>query len=196
MNMISRQGAQPRPLPSEFADSQAWMGFLRPLLLVVGNPPTREDFARKCDAFAFFLKIPTEMLTTWRQQEAGARFKFFPTPAEVQEWLAPDLAARRDTAARRDVLGDTPALPAPPTQLRPERTPEEIAAARAAVQAFKAGLAETKREARSDQARPLSEGHLLAQYEALAAKGNAVAAFRAKALRARYARDLAQEAAE
>jgi hypothetical protein len=172
VNMISRPAA---PQPN----------------LSVGQALERAAYEGRCQAIAFALPdVPADLLTEWRQREACRRFKFFPTPAEIADWLAPDLAARRETAERRQMLA------APPPQPRPERTPEEIAAARAKVQEFRAGLAETKREARSDQARPLSEGHLLAQYEALAAKGNAVAAFRAKALRTRYARQLAQEAAE
>jgi len=181
MNMISRPAAQQ---PNRFADFAAWAAFLKPVNMSVGQPLDRDMYAGRCQAIAFALTdVPMDLLTTWRQQEACRRFKFFPTPAEIHEWLAPDLAARRETAERRQMLA------APASEQRAERTPEEIAAARAKVQEFMAAQVETKREARSDQARPLSEGHLIAQYEALAAKGDELAKLRLTALRARQERD-------
>ena len=107
-----------------------WGEFLRPLLLAVSNPPSREDYAAKCQVIAVALShIPADMLTGWRQRDILRAFKFFPTPAELDEWFAPAVADRRQTDALK-------ALPAPKPEPRAERTPEEIAEVRAKVQAF------------------------------------------------------------
>jgi hypothetical protein len=114
-----------------FATAHDWAVFLKPLLLAVAQPPSARDFGARVAAIAFALnEVPVDLLTEWRQREAMARFKFFPVPAELAEWLAPAIADRRDSRARRLALAA--AVP----QLRPDHSAEEVAQVRAASQAF------------------------------------------------------------
>lgn len=157
MNVVDFPPRGPRA-----ADARDWSAFLRPLAIAeIPGCPSREAFAGRCASIAFALpNVPAEMLTEWRQREALARFKFFPTAAEIAEWLAPDLKARRETA-------DLKALPAPKPEPRGPRTIEELTAVRAKVQEF---MAERNKAADGSDLPPvepryLSEGHLIAALE-------------------------------
>jgi hypothetical protein len=99
------------------------------------------------------------------------------------------------------------ALAAPPPEKRPERTPEEIAAAKAKVQEFMAerNAATQERVQLEAKARPLSDGHLILQYEMIIAEAKKLGQIHnphAEMARMRLgaagqaARDLAREAAE
>lgn len=186
MTYYSRQGA---------ADASAWAGFLRPLLAVVPNPPGREDFAARCKAMAFAMpEVPEDLLGGWRQQDVLRRFKFFPSPAEIWEWLSPDICQARQSRALRERLAGTKALPAPPPE---PKTTEAIAAVLASVQAFKAERnAATERviPEEAPKAAYLPEQFLLFQYErehkaAVLAGSQCVGAlaFRIEALRRKLA---------
>lgn len=162
--------------------------FLRPLLAALNSRPSREEFTARCAAIAFALpRIPTSLLTPWRQREALARFKFLPSPAEISEWLVPDLRDERERADQTERLS----LPAPQSE-RVTRTAEEIAEVRAKIAAFEA---EVRANEVANASRPkvspcyLSERALLAHYEASAKMGNRAAAFRAEQLRKRVGPD-------
>lgn len=157
-----------------------WEQFLRPLTAAVRNPPSRDDFKAKCAACADSLAIPAEWLTPHRRREITARFEFFPSVREVDDFFADDKRHQMDMAAYRDRSGYL-AAPEPP----PPLTEEQKAAALAQAAAFKAEMAErTQRDAPKATPRHLSQPHLLAYYERLAAQGNAAAAVRVQTLRA------------
>lgn len=176
MNAIDR----PRQQPLGFAGAEDWSMFLRPLLAALNSRPSREEFTARCAAIAFALpRIPTSLLTPWRQREAVARFKFLPSPAEISEWLAADLRDERERADRAERLS----LPAP----QPEpvtRSAEEIAAVSAKVRAFVAEVNDREAQQRrpaADRPATLSEGVLIEHYRRLAENGNKAAAFRVQA---------------
>ena len=118
------------------------------------------------------------MLTEWRQREAMRRFKFFPSVAEVQEWLAPDLRDDRETQHLR--------LSRPePEPDRGPRTLAEIEAVRAkAAEARRVLMPDTAPQQRAPvRAAYLTPAQLLPELDRLAAQGNAIAATRAAAIR-------------
>ena len=82
--------------PNSPAAAQDWAAFLKPLLAAVATRPTEAEFHARCAAIAFAMPdVPRSMLRQWRQREALTRFKFLPSPAEISEWLGPDLAEAR-----------------------------------------------------------------------------------------------------
>jgi hypothetical protein len=179
VNVISRPTE-----PSRMATAEDWATLMRPLLAALNSKPSREEFNARAVAMAFALPdVPADMLTGWRQRDLVRRFKFLPSPAEIEEWLSDALRDRKATAALLS-------LPAPKPEPRAERTPEEIAEARAKVQAFMAerNAAGGPAELAPVEPRYLSDGHLLASLEKIAAEGGPCAGasrLRANALRAR-----------
>src|SRR3954470_10448321 len=102
-----------------YAQAEDWAEFLKPLLPALNARPSREEYLTRCGSIAFAMSVPMELLTDWRQREAVRRFKFLPSPAEVDEWLAPDL--REWQAAR-----PKPRVQGLVVEARVERTPDEI----------------------------------------------------------------------
>lgn len=172
MNALTVTG---QPTPS--ATARDWAVFLRPLLASIANPPSREDFALRCEALAAALPdVAAEMLVSWRQEEAMRRFHFMPSVAEIAEWLHEELAGRRETAARlSDYLPEAKHLPAPSSC---ERAASEIEAVRAKVQAFMAERNSVAVLEREGEVKPayLTETMLLRQYEAMGKAGEVRAA--------------------
>jgi hypothetical protein len=121
----------------EPADAEAWRQFLQPLGIVVRNPPTPAALGTFAAACAMAMRdIPASLLTGDAQREACRRFAFWPSCADLDEWLRP-LAApmRADLAAMRRIAA---ALPPPPA---PERmTPKQIEAASATLTALREEL--------------------------------------------------------
>lgn len=179
MNAIDR----PRSQPLGFATAEDWGMFLRPMLAALNSKPSREEFGARCAAIAFAMpRVPVALLTPWRQRESLQRFKFLPSPAEVSEWLAPDLRDDRERAERAERLA--PPAPAPAATTR---TAEEIAAVSAKVRAFVAEVRDREAQERrpiADRPATLSEGTLIEHYRRLAENGNKAAAFRVQAYEA------------
>lgn len=162
--------------PTASATARDWAVFLRPLLASIANPPSREDFALRCEALAAALPdAAAEMLVSWRQEEAMRRFHFMPSVAEVADWLREELAGRRETASR--VSAYLPAREALPAPSSCERTVSEIEAVRAKVQEFMAerNLASVLER---EEVKPayLTETMLLRQYETMGKAGEVRAA--------------------
>jgi hypothetical protein len=177
-------GTEPKAGPRE------WAVFLKPLVASVRNPPSADEFRAKISAIAFALPdVPARFLAAeWRQRDAMRRFAFWPAAADLAEWLAPDLAAARDTRGR---TAEAAAI-SPPT--RPDaRTAEEIAAVKAKVAALKTDMATgTPDRPKLDVcAAYLTGPQLLASLEREIARGgdNAALKARAKALRQRMGGD-------
>lgn len=107
------------------ATAAEWRQFLRPLAAAVARPPESAEFDMRVSAIAFGLgDMPAVILSEARQREALRRFRFWPTPAEVAEWLLPE-ATRMRTRLRalREFADRKP--PAPPAPPRPEDTAAE-----------------------------------------------------------------------
>jgi hypothetical protein len=148
----------------------------------VSNPPPPEDFSGRAAAIAGACDVPAHMLTEWRQREAMRRFKFFPSVAEVQEWLAPDLKDERETQRLRLARPE-------PEHERGPRSLEEIAAVRAkAAEARRVLLPDTAPQQRAP-VKPLylTPAQLLPELDRLAKQGNAIAATRAAHIRKQLA---------
>ena len=165
-----------------------WAEFLKPLAMCVRNKPGREDFLATASAMAAALPdVPASLLVGWRQQEAMRRFAFWPSPADVAEWLAPELRGMRESAELRQRLAG-PALEGPPERRNGPRSLDDILAVRARAREFQAEM-QAREAARPTREPPravaLSERQLLATYERLAKEGNAAAATRVAALRRR-----------
>lgn len=144
----------------------------------MSNPPNADDFNARTAAIAGACDVPAHMLTEWRQREAMRRFKFFPSVAEVQEWLAPDLRDERETAALR--------LPRPePEADRGLRSMDEILAVRAKAAEARAVLRAAETPAGMAEVKPryLTPAQLLPELDRLAKQGNTIAATRAAAIR-------------
>jgi hypothetical protein len=173
--------------PNSPATADDWATFLRPLLAAVSMRPSREEFAARSAAIAFALPdVPLSMLRQWRQREALTRFKFLPSPAEIAEWLGPDLAeARRTEQLRIQADENRKRLKAP--RVEPIDYDARREYARAKVEALKAAMLGDTLPAEAPKAIPLylSEGALLMQYRALAADGNTAAVTRIAALEKR-----------
>lgn len=144
------------------ADPADWRRFLMPLGAVVQNPPTGENLERDMRALAFAMPdMPAAIFTTDRQREAIRRFKFWPRPAELSEWLAP--AA---TAARAPLHGLRRIIEAKPAE-RPTQSPEERARISQGLRDLAAELKGRETTATDRPAinpRPLSDGALLESY--------------------------------
>lgn len=173
-------GTEPKAGPRE------WAVFLKPLVASVRNPPSADEFRAKISAIAFALPdVPARFLAAeWRQRDAMRRFAFWPAAADLAEWLAPDLAAARDTRGR------TAEVAAIAASNRPEaRTAEEVAAVKAKVATLKADLATGTPDRPRLDVRPayLNSAQLLTSLEREIAEGgdNAALKARAKALRQR-----------
>lgn len=161
------------------ATAEDWARFLRPLLAAVPNPPDADDFRKRISAIAFALPdVPRHMMTEWRQRDALRRFKFWPSAADLAEWLAPDLRDERETQHLR--------LPKPAAE--PERGPRtlaEIEAVRAKAREARAVLMTDTAPQQRAPVKPhyLTPAQLLPELDRLAAQGNAIAATRAAHIR-------------
>jgi hypothetical protein len=181
--------------------------WLAPVNLASRNPqPEREFTARVRGIAAMVDDLPCGAFTAETRRSLPG---FFPSADDVRKAVEPEARRLRAKADALDAaLWQQPQQDDRP-QPRPERTPEEIAAARAKVEEFMAernAATATQREAMPAMARPLSEGHLILQYEKIIAEAKKLgqihnphaemARMRLNALRAKHARELAQEAAE
>lgn len=164
---------------SRMASFIEWEQFLRPLAVAVRNQPTREDFKAKCAACADSLAIPAEWLTPHRRREVTARFEFFPSVREVDEFFADEKRHVMEMATLTSRVGYLPA-PEPAGPL----SPEQVEVVMEKVAQLRKDLAATiTRDAPKAEPRYLNDIQLLAAYERLAAQGNQACAFRAAQLR-------------
>lgn len=166
---------------SRYATADDWARFLAPLATAVKGAVTRQDVIARAAACAEALAIFPEWLTPQRRRDAMAAFQFWPSVAEIGGLFTADQRHAMEMRA----LTARPALPAPE---RGPRSMAEILAVQQTAQAFKAEMAaRTSRAAPGSvdrpTPRPLPHAQLLAQYDALAARGNAAAKARAAALR-------------
>jgi len=171
--------------PTKAATAEDWARFFKPCLLAYGNPPADAEFRARMVAIAFAMDdVPADMLTPFRQREAARRFRFLPLPAEIAEWLAPDLAERRRTMALRAAVDFSAPRISAPDQAAP-RTDAERAAARDKVAMIRAAITSdlSRGEAKVVRRSPVDAETLLNIYERLAAQGNRAAATRAASLR-------------
>jgi hypothetical protein len=176
MNEIAKQ--------TKSATAEDWARFFKPCLLAFGNPPADAEFRARMVAIAFAMDdVRADMLTPFRQREAARRFKFLPLPAEIAEWLAPDLAERRRTmAAIAAAASSAPRISA--DQPAP-RTDEARAAARDKVAMIRAAIINdlTRGEVKRVRRAPVDDDALIETYERMAKEGNRAAATRAASLR-------------
>ena len=166
------------------ATAEEWSWFLKPLVMGVAQPPGESDFKARVSAVAFAMPdVPASMLTEFRQREAVRRFRFFPTPNEIAEWLAPDLADRRRTLAVR-AAADFSAPRIAADQPAP-RTEADRAAARDKVAMIRAAITRdlTRSEIKPVPRAPVDNETLIEAYERMAKQGNRAAATRAASLR-------------
>lgn len=180
--------------------------WLAPVNLASRNPQPEREFAARVRGIAAMVDdLPCGAFTAETRRSLPG---FFPSADDVRKAVEPEARRLRAKADALDAaLWQQPQQDDRP-QPRPERTPEEIAAARASVQAFMAerNAATQERVQLEAKARPLSEGHLILQYEMIIAEAKklgqihnphaAMAQMRLNALRAKHRRELAREAAE
>lgn len=171
---------------AQIATVEDWSRFLRPVALAVRNIPGDDDFRTRVAAIAHAVKVPAEWLRQpWRQQEAMRKFQFWPAVFDVAELFAEDLKAEAERRDRRARL----AAPEPVRALSDalnNRTPEAIAHVRAAARSLAAEIAgDGPQAARKVEPQHLSDGAMLAHYDAMASQGNRAAAARAAILRRR-----------
>lgn len=167
------------------ATAEEWSRFLKPLVMGVAQPPTEADFMARVSAIAFAMPdVPTSMLTEFRQREAVRRFRFFPTPNEIAEWLEPDLADRRRTMAVRAAIDFSAPRIAAPDQRAPW-TDADRAAAREKVAMIREAITSdlTRGEVKHVRRAPVDDETLVEACERLAKEGNRAAATRAASLR-------------
>jgi hypothetical protein len=167
------------------ATPQQWAEFLRPLIPVVGNPPTRDAFKAYIASVVFgFGDIPSGVLTEDRSRQAVRRYKFWPTGEDLDKWLSPFVHALRDErrALERLRRGAAPTPVARPAE-PPILTDDERAAAVSLLRAV------PRNESTDVRASYVDDAALLGAYERIAAEnpglnGNAartrVAALRKK----------------
>lgn len=93
------------------ADAEDWRKFLLPLVTMVANAPEKDAFERDCRALAFSMPdMPASLFTVDRQREAIRRFKFWPKPAELNDWLGPiSFRARMPLHGLKRILEHSPA---------------------------------------------------------------------------------------
>lgn len=166
-----------------YATANDWARFLKPVAAGVRNPPTEGDFRARVAAIAHALPdVPAIWLgQAWRQREAMAAWQFWPSAADVAEWVAPYRREERATADMRHRL----AAPAPEPERGPRSAAEILAVKQAAAAVMAAATAPQPNARPTAKALPLSEGALLAIYERDAAEGNTIAAYRAACIRER-----------
>lgn len=172
--------------PAHYATPEDWARFLRPVAMAVRNTPDDEQFRARVTAVSHAVRVPAEWLRqSWRQQEAMRKFQFWPAVFDVAELFAEDLKAEAERRDRRARL-------APPEPVRAlsealnTRTPEAIAHVKAVARAMAAEIAGNgPQHDKAIQPQHLSEGAMLAHYDALAHQGNRAAAARAALLRRR-----------
>jgi hypothetical protein len=148
--------------------------------------PSASEFAAKVAAITFAMpSVTTDMLSERKQRDAMRRFKFFPGPAEIAEWLEPEI---KEQARFNQAM----AIEAPRPEIRGPRTLEELAYAAEAMKKIKANLSGLNPDAPAElppvKPRYLSEGHLLAQLDQIVREGGPCAGaskLRADAIRAR-----------
>lgn len=140
-----RRRAQP-------ASADAWDDFLRPLVAATRNPPTQKDFLAFVAAAAVALDgIPARLLTDQRRAAAVRRFDFWPSVADLANWLEPE--AREERAALLAMQRLASPKPDVAVAVAPEpRTPEVVAAVADKMRALRAEL-----HARDEAARPVRE---------------------------------------
>jgi hypothetical protein len=164
--------------PRRMAGVNDWAKFLAPLVASVRNKPDSSEFTPFCAACADALAIPAAWLTPAKRRDAMAKFAFWPAVADVSDLFADD---RRHAMAMRDLT--TPALP--PPEPRGPLSMAELLEIQAKVQAHNAAVAgNITRDAPKAKPAYMTPAQVLAQCEILAAKGNTIAAHRAKMLRA------------
>jgi hypothetical protein len=166
------------------ATAEDWARFFKPCLLGYANPPADAEFRARMVAIAFAMDdVRADMLTPFRQREAARRFKFLPLPAEIAEWLAPDLAERRRTMAV--IAAATSSAPRISADQPAPRTDEARVASRDKVAMIRAAITHdlTRGEVKHVRRAPVDAETLLDSYERLAAHGNRAAATRAASLR-------------
>jgi hypothetical protein len=145
-----------------------WTRFMRPIAMSVRNIPAEDDFRARVAAIAHAVAIPAAWLRQpWRQAEAMRRWQFWPSVADVAELFADDLRAERETASRRQPVA------LPPPSAATFRTPEEILAVQQKAREVIADLTGNgaKPERAPPRPMPLSDGALLALYEAMGDAG-------------------------
>jgi hypothetical protein len=132
------------------ASADAWDDFLRPLVAATRNPPTQSDFLAFVAAAAVALDgIPARLLTDQRRAAAVRRFDFWPSVADLANWLEPEAREERAALLAMERL----AVAKPEAAVAPEpRTPEMVAAVADKLRALKAEI-----HAQDEAARPVRE---------------------------------------
>jgi hypothetical protein len=164
------------------ATAHDWETWLRPIAASVRNTPTPADVKGRAAALAFVMRgIPPSALTPDKARDLCRKAEFFPSVAEVEAVFAADWREQ----ARSRAIGGGPvplglAAPQAPPPVPMDQRAASVQAAAIVAAELRAGSAATRP---APTAAPLSPARLLAQYEALAAQGNAAASTRAAALR-------------
>jgi hypothetical protein len=162
------------------ATAADWETWLRPIAAAVRNTPGPNDVKGRAAALAFTMRgIPLAALTPDKARELCRKAEFFPSVAEIEAVFA---EAWKEAARSRAIAGDAPRLPAPPRD-EPSPAQRQLAAERAQAVAAELRAGTTTRRPEPAKPLPLHPAHLLAAYEAEAAKGNQAAALRAGAIR-------------
>lgn len=167
--------------PRRMAGTNDWAKFLAPLVAAVRNKPDSSEFTPFCAACADALAIPVAWLTPAKRRDAMAKFAFWPSVSDISDLFADE----RKHAMEMRSLG--PAALPPPSREEPRgpRSMAEMLDIQSKLAEFKASMAEqVTREAPKVTPRYLTPQQLLAQYERLAAEGNAAAKLRVQTLRA------------
>jgi hypothetical protein len=164
------------------ATTEDWRRFMAPARRLLPKAPSEQSegndtnpWLRWCGGAAWSMPdMPAVVLTEARSRAVATRFKFWPTPHELSEWLAPHAAAllaERRAMSRIASAGEIK---------RPEPVTEEMR------EAFTSRLKSLKAEIRADEqqreealrgnrpapaAKPLSEGMLEAAYRQQIADG-------------------------
>jgi hypothetical protein len=156
-----------------------WENWLRPIAAAVRNTPAPNDIKGRAAALAFTMpSLPASALTPAKARDLCRKAEFFPSVAEIEAVFA---AEWKEQARTRSITSG-PARLAPPQQAPVTQAQRDAAVqrAQAVVGELRANNATARPKA---EAAPLSPAALLAQYEALAAQGNAAAATRAEGIR-------------
>lgn len=175
------------------ATAADWDRWLVPLAVLPNAPSRGEQFSLQVSAIAFALNdVPAAILTAERQRDALRRFQYWPTPKELGALLLPfarEVQHERVALQRIAAAGDR-LSPPPASEDERERIATGLSDLVAELTAR--GHETAARDSRpSGKASRLSEGQLLAEYEAIAHAGGAgaeAAAIRAAALRERLRR--------
>ncbi|WP_160119657.1 hypothetical protein [Rhodovarius lipocyclicus] len=136
-----REAAKALPIAQarlEPAAPERWTSWLLPLTAVVRNPPHLDQIRDAASVLAAALAtIPASLLTAQRQREACRRFAFWPSAADLAEWLEPEAKAIRAEVMALERMARAPRQPERPV-LTPEQREAEAAACLAKAQALRA----------------------------------------------------------